>query len=221
MVGGQLAAGLPVGNHTLEFRSRTSSGTPVHATRQFTVTARPGGGGAGIGGGEEPPPAPGRREHVSQIGITVERTGSRIALPAEEGNGSTVTLVGDSPFSSTKQTLGNIVGTLLAHDRVRAEYRVSVPRGRYLLELRAQHDRPAPVRIAVLVNGKTWKIVEFTKSNGKFETIPVGILQDFSGARISLRFLNDFFDRPRFLATQDERFDRNGFIDAILLTPVR
>lgn len=224
VVGGQLAAGLPVGGHTLEFRSRTSSGVPVRSQTRFTIAARPSGDGDGGsetgGGGEEPPPTRGR-ELIPQIGVSVERIGNRIALPAEEGKGSTVALVGDTQFSSTKQTLGNIVGTLLAHDRVRADYRVSVPRGRYLLELRAQNDRPAPVRIAVSVNGKTWKVVEFTKGNGKLDTLPVGILRDFAGGRITFRLLNDFFDRQRFLSTFDERFDRNAFIDTLLLTPVR
>lgn len=226
VIGGQLPTeGLSVGEHLLEVGVRTASGERGGRRVAFHVDARPAGGPppggpVGDGGPPEAEPRRGKKRVIRELGATVVEKGPVRIIPAERTPQSAPTLVGDPSFSSNQQRHGPITGTLLAHSRVRAEYLVSTPVGKYLVELAAQHDRPAPVKIAIAVNGKTWKVVTFAKGNGKFERIPVGILRNFAGGRISLRFLNDFFDRDRFLETEDERYDRNAFIDEIHLTPV-
>lgn len=226
--GGLRTDALSVGNHTLTFRGRTRTGQAISTTTSFTVDPHPGGGGGtggggggeSGGGGEELAPARGRRarRHVPQLPATVTEVGPPIITTAERTGRSAPRLVGDQSFSSDRQRHGLRTGLLLAHGRVRAEYVIAARPGDYLVELTAQHDRPAPVQIAVYVNERPWKVVTFRRGNGRFEQLPVGILRNFSRGTLTLRFVNDYFDAAQFGATEDERHDRNAFIDEIRLT---
>ncbi len=230
VVGGNLRTDpLSVGAHTIRFQARTQSGQMLSDQVVFDVDERPGGGGGGGGGGgeggggdptEERSEKKGEKKRLPEIRATVVIAGPSRHVEGERTAVSAPALVGDQSFSSDRQRHGSRTGVLLAHEKVRAEYRVVVPRRKYLLEITAQHDRPAPVRIAVSVNGRSWKVVEFKRGNGRFATLPVGILRNFSGGTVAFRLLNDFFDRTAFLASDDERHDRNAFIDKFTLTPV-
>jgi len=151
-----------------------------------------GGGGSGGGGGGEGASGP-----YKTYAFAPER-GHDIA-----GNDSGV--VND----------GSKVVVKLAENTATLKKKVNVPLEDFWFYIVARHDKPTPVKLAIYLNGKAWKVVTLDKGNNSYELIRVGVLRNFRGGVIGFRLTNDVFDRGN---PNNEELDRNAFIDAWALS---
>jgi hypothetical protein len=84
-----------------------------------------------------------------------------------------------------------------------------VPKADYWLSVTAKHDRPGPVEVGVYVNGFPWKSMVLTANDNGYRTHTVGLLNHFSAATITFKFLQD-----RFEGYDGDDVDRNLYIDS-------
>jgi hypothetical protein len=106
-----------------------------------------------------------------------------------------------------------------------ALYYLSVPPSpRYVVELRARHDAPAPVDVLLTLNGKPWKRLSLTHGDAAYRTHRVGILRNFSGGVLGIQLTNDTFDGASLRACGDavcrDAADRNLYVDWFRLVPI-
>lgn len=132
-----------------------------------------GDGGAGTSGdadGGEPPSQPKRV----------------LTFQAETGHAISGSYSGVEPNKRTVK---------LAHPRAILAKKVTTSPGNYWFELHARHDVPGPVRVAVYLNNRAWKVFTLDKNDNRYRTHRVGLLRNFQGAtiRFRFRFLNDRF----------------------------
>lgn len=150
-----------------------------------------GNGGGGNGGGESSNEESNRPQHSAQFPAA---TGHKIS----------------GSYSGLRRD-GNLTVAKLAHSRARLERKVSVPLGDYWLFLYAKHDRPGPVKLAVYLNNRAWKVIELAGNDDKYRVHRVGLLRGFRSGTIRFRLLNDAYDRSM---PTDEKTDRNLYIAA-------
>jgi hypothetical protein len=120
----------------------------------------------------------------------------------------------EGPYSGIVTLGSGRVAKLAANTSILSK-QVRADRADYWLDIRARHDRPGPVDLAVYVNNTAWKVIRLDRADNQFRTHRVGLLRDFTSATIQFRLLNDDFDRAD-PANEDK--DRNLFIDWWRLT---
>ena len=228
IVGGTLdVLQIPEGPHTLAVRATTSSGASHEAQVSVVIThatVANGGGHAPL-----PPPTEGRDDpdiasplvDDPALGGALRPKGSGVIREAE----TEPRLVGDVEFSGVVTDGTRRVVALSQPNAQALYYLQSAPESRVLLELRARHDAPAPVEVAVSLNGKSWKRVVLGEGDGVYRTHRVGILRNFSGGVIGLRLVNDLYDTAAMDACGEDaacrdRNDRNFYLDWLRLVPI-
>ncbi|HMQ31532.1 MAG TPA: carbohydrate-binding domain-containing protein [Chloroflexaceae bacterium] len=83
-------------------------------------------------------------------------------------------------------------------------------RGRYLLRVRARHSAPAPVQLALYLNGRRVRDVSLERGDGTAETLEVALDLQAGPQVIAIRFLNDGAINGA---------DRNAIIEWLELAP--
>lgn len=104
---------------------------------------------------------------------------------------------------------------VLAHPQAVLERKVTVAKNNYYLDVHARHDRPGPVKVAVYLNNRAWKVIVLNKNDNQYRTHRLGQLRNFSGGTIRFRLINDVYDRND-PANGDK--DRNLHVDWWRLT---
>lgn len=227
IVGGVLdTRQIPEGTHVLAVRARTPSGLLGTARVSVVVTHA-----TAADRGENPPvppPTEGQDEPTTTpaeydpaFGSVLRPKSSGVTREAEDAP----RLVGDVRFSGVV-TDGDRGVVVLAKPTAQALYYLNVvPQPQVLLELRVRHDAPPPVDVVVSLNGRSWKRLVLEKGDGKYRTHRVGLLRNFSGGVIGIRFLNDQYDAGAMSVCGDDaackdRSDRNLYIDWLRLVPI-
>lgn len=203
---------LPRGNHRLQIIAQTERGDDIDNEISFTVQQAPpppppppssgggsgggssgGGGGSGGGssGGSAPQAPPIKPKYV-------------FVFQPEKGH-----IITGSQSGIRADGKRNIVR--LAHGKALLEKAIKVPLANYWFEMTVKDDRPGPVKVAVVLNGKRWKTVTLNKNNDAYRTVRVGMLRRFKGGTIRFTLLNDTYD-PKNPAHPPT--DRNFEIDS-------
>lgn len=156
-----------------------------------------------------------------ELGTVIQSSGAAVVREAEQDP----RLVGDQSYSGVVSDGPRSVLTI-AQSSVEALYYLSVPpHPRYLVELRARHDAPAPVGVLLTVNGKPWKRLSLTRGDAAYRTHRVGILRNFSGGVLGIQLTNDVFDGTALRTCSDEICrdvaDRNLYVDWFRLVPIQ
>ena len=150
-------------------------------------------GGGGGGGDSEPPLAKPVRTYINQSEQGHQISGSHSGV-VTDGSQTVVTL---------------------AHAKAALSKNMSVPADDYWLDIRAKHDRPGPVKLAIYINNKAWKVISLDKNDNRYRIHRVGLLRNFSRGNIRFRFLNDVYDKNN---PTNADTDRNLHIDWWRLT---
>lgn len=196
----------PPGTYLVQLNATDNEGTTAAHTVSVNVIASTaaaagsddepsrssGGGGGGGGGGnsgDEERPRPVQHVFEAESGHTISGAYSGI-----EPNKKTV---------------------VLAHPQAVLERKVTVAKNNYYLDLHARHDRPGPVKVAVYLNNRAWKVIVLDKNDNRYRTHRLGALRNFSGGTIRFRLLNDTYDRAN--PTNADK-DRNLHVDWWRLT---
>jgi hypothetical protein len=193
----------PPGEHTFqvtvqdnEFGDLLAASEPITIVVEDTSGGDDGGGGGGGngggGGGGDPGIGGGHRPSapVRTFAFAPER-GHEI-----KGNSASVT-----------EDAGRVVVKLGSNSDLLWKS-LKVPVGNYWLYFDAKHSLPKPVKVAVYVNDKAWKVVTLDNGDNQYRVHRAGLLRVFKGSKVSFRLVNDGSGAN----------DRNFFIDAWALS---
>lgn len=76
---------------------------------------------------------------------------------------------------------------------------LKVPTRNYWLYINVKHSTPKPIKMAIYINNKAWKVITLDKGDNQYRTHRVGLLRSFKGSKVSFRLVNNQKDNALFI----------------------
>ena len=170
----------PPGEHTFLINVQDENGELLTESELITIVVEdiseggddPGGGGGGGGGGGE---GDGHKPSVPA------RTFAFAPERKHDVAGNSASIISD---------LGRVVVRLRSNSDSLSKS-LKVPVDNYWLYIDAKHGVPKPIKVAIYVNNKAWKVVTLDKGDNRYRVHRAGLLRVFKGSKVHFRLVND------------------------------